>query len=65
MSNRYVNLCDKMKIKEERDMKKLYSEQYIGRLIDRFMAGETTLDEERKLGEYFRTARRVPAEWDT
>lgn len=46
-------------------MKKLYSEQYISRLIDRFMAGETTLDEERILGEYFRTARHVPAEWDT
>lgn len=37
----------------------------MAQLIDRFMSGDTTVAEERMLGEYFRTARRIPREWQT
>ena len=36
-------------------MKRLYSKQEIARTLDKFMAGETSLDEERMLAAYFRT----------
>lgn len=45
-------------------MKKEYSEHYISELIERFMTGDTTLEEEKVLGEYFRMARHIPAEWE-
>ena len=40
-----------------------YTQQYIGRLIARFMDGLTTLEEERQLSDYFRTADDVPEGW--
>lgn len=44
-------------------MKTNHSKEYIAILIDRFMAGDTTVDEEQVLGDYFRTARDIPEEW--
>ncbi len=44
-------------------MKKKYSEKEIRRLLERFMSGETTIEEEDRLGDYFRTAHDIPAEW--
>lgn len=44
-------------------MEKKYSEKEIRRLLERFMSGETTIEEEDRLGEYFRTAHDIPAEW--
>lgn len=44
-------------------MEKKYSEKEIRRLLKRFMSGETTIEEEDSLGEYFRTAHDIPAEW--
>lgn len=35
----------------------------IARLIERFMQGATTLEEEARLTDYFRSAKEVPAEW--
>lgn len=37
--------------------------QDITRLIDRYMAGATTNDEEARLRAYFATAGDIPAEW--
>ena len=42
---------------------KLYSHQHIESLLDKFMDGESTLEEEALLGDYFRT-HDVPAEWE-
>lgn len=42
---------------------KRYSQQQIGDLLDKFMNGLTTLEEEAALGDYFRT-HEVPEEWD-
>lgn len=44
-------------------MKKKYSEKEIRRLLERFMSGETTIEEEDRLGDYFRTAHDIPAGW--
>ena len=42
---------------------KRYSQQQIGDLLDKFMNGLTTLEEEAALGDYFRT-HEVPEEWE-
>jgi hypothetical protein len=42
---------------------KRYSHQHIKALLDKFMDGQTTLEEEALLGDYFRT-HDVPAEWE-
>lgn len=42
---------------------KRYSQQQISDLLDKFMDGLTTLEEETALGEYFRT-HEVPEEWE-
>ena len=42
---------------------KRYSQQQIQDLLDKFMNGLTTLDEEALLGDYFRT-HEVPEEWE-
>ena len=42
---------------------KRYSQQQIGDLLDKFMNGLTTPDEETALGEYFRS-HDVPEEWE-
>ena len=42
---------------------KRYSQQQIGDLLDKFMNGQTTPEEEATLGDYFRT-HDVPAEWE-
>ena len=44
-------------------MKKAYTKEYISHLLCRFMNGETTLDEERMLEEYFRTEKHIPEDW--
>lgn len=38
-------------------------EKQIQSLLDKFMEGETTLQEEKTLGEFFRTTKNVKAEW--
>lgn len=43
-------------------IKKLYDRKEIARILDRFMDGETSLDEEKMLAEYFRT-HKVSEEW--
>ena len=42
---------------------KRYSQQHIQDLLDKFMNGLTTLEEEAALGDYFRT-HKVPQEWE-
>ena len=42
---------------------KQYSQQQIGDLLDKFMNGLTTPEEEASLGDYFRT-HEVPEEWE-
>ena len=42
---------------------KRYSHQQIGDLLDKFMNGLTSLEEEAALGDYFRT-HKVPQEWE-
>lgn len=42
---------------------KRYSQQQISDLLDKFMSGLTTLEEEAALGDYFRT-HEVPEEWE-
>lgn len=42
---------------------KTMNEKQIQSLLDKFMEGETTLQEEQVLGEYFRTTKNVKAEW--
>ncbi len=42
---------------------KRYSQQQISDLLDKFMDGLTTLEEEAALGDYFRT-HEVPREWE-
>ena len=42
---------------------KRYTQQHIQDLLDKFMNGLTTLEEEAALGDYFRT-HEVPEEWD-
>ena len=40
-----------------------YSKKYIAGLLDKFMKGETSLDEEKALNEYFSGAADVPSLW--
>ena len=42
---------------------KRYTQQHIQDLLDKFMNGLTTLEEEAALGDYFRT-HEVPEEWE-
>ena len=42
---------------------KRYSHQQIEALLDKFMDGQTTVEEEALLAEYFRSSD-VPAEWE-
>ena len=44
-------------------MKKAYTKEYISHLLCCFMNGETTLDEERMLEEYFRIEKHIPEDW--
>ena len=43
-------------------MNRIYDKQEIARMLDKFMAGETSLNEEQMLAEYFRTDE-VGDEW--
>ena len=43
-------------------MNRIYDKQEIARMLDKFMAGETSLNEEHMLAEYFRT-NEVGDEW--
>ena len=43
-------------------MKALYDKQKISRILDKFMSGESSMDEERLLAHYFRS-HEVDAEW--
>lgn len=40
------------------------SRHQIEALLDKFMAGKTTIEEESLLSQYFNTTREVPAEWE-
>ena len=42
---------------------KRYSQQQIEALLDKFMDGQTTVEEEALLADYFRSGD-VPAEWE-
>ena len=42
---------------------KRYSQQQIGDLLDKFMNGLTSVEEEITLAEYFRT-RKIPRQWE-
>lgn len=42
----------------------LYNKKDIATLLDKFMAGTTTIEEEQTLADYFRSEQRVPAEWE-
>ena len=43
---------------------KPYSRHQIETLLDKFMAGKTTIEEESLLSKYFNTTHEVPAEWE-
>lgn len=43
---------------------KPYSRHQIEALLDKFMAGKTTIEEESLLSKYFNTIHDVPAEWE-
>ena len=43
-------------------MNALYDKQKISRILDKFMSGESSLDEERLLAHYFRS-HEADAEW--
>ena len=43
---------------------KLYNKKDIATLLDKFMAGTTTIEEEQILTDYFRSEQRAPAEWE-
>lgn len=43
---------------------KRYSQHHIKALLDKFMDGQTTVEEEALLAEYFRSHADVPAEWE-
>ena len=43
---------------------KPYSRHQIEALLDKFMAGKTTIEEESLLSQYFNTTHEVPAEWE-
>lgn len=42
----------------------LYNKKDIATLLDKFMAGTTTIEEEQTLADYFRSEQRVPTEWE-
>lgn len=42
---------------------KPYSQHQIEELLNKFMEGNTTIEEESLLSEYFSTASHIPAEW--
>ena len=42
----------------------LYNKNDMATLLDKFMAGTTTIEEEQTLADYFRSEQRVPAEWE-
>ena len=48
---------------QQRQTMKRYSHQQIEALLDKFMDGQTTVEEEAQLADYFRSAD-VPAEWE-
>ncbi len=45
-------------------MKPIDNQKYIARLLDRFLQGNSTLEEEQILADYFRSAADLPAEWE-
>lgn len=45
-------------------MQKQYANHQIDELLERFMHGETSLDEEQLLADYFRSADNIPAQWE-
>ena len=45
-------------------MKPIDNQKYIARLLDRFLQGDSTLEEEQILANYFRSAADLPAEWE-
>lgn len=45
-------------------MKPIDNQKYIARLLDRFLQGDSTLEEEQILADYFRSAIDLPAEWE-
>ena len=49
--------------KKEETIMKTYTKAYIQSLLDKYLDGLTSLEEERLLGEYFRT-QSVPPEWE-
>lgn len=42
----------------------LYNKKDMATLLDKFMVGTTTIEEEQILADYFRSEQRVPAEWE-
>lgn len=45
-------------------MEPIDNQKYIARLLDRFLQGDSTLEEEQILADYFRSAADLPAEWE-
>ena len=45
-------------------VKPIDNQKYIARLLDRFLQGNSTLEEEQILADYFRSATDLPAEWE-
>ena len=45
-------------------MEPIDNQKYIARLLDRFLQGNSTLEEEQILADYFRSAADLPAEWE-
>lgn len=45
-------------------MQKQYANHQIDELLERFMQGETSLDEEQLLADYFRSADNIPPQWE-
>lgn len=45
-------------------MEPIDNQKYIARLLDRFLQGDSTLEEEQMLADYFRSAADLPAEWE-
>lgn len=41
----------------------MMEKEYIQKLLDRYMSGETTKEDERLLSDYFSSHRDIPAEW--
>ena len=45
-------------------MKPIDNQKYIARLLDRFLQGDSTLEEEQMLADYFRSAADLPTDWE-